>query len=170
MAVHRQLPDLKVVLLGQLGDCPRSLYDELLSQAKGWVYHPGAVDSATVRSMMLRSNILVLPSRIETMGRVLVEAQLAGLPVVGTRVGGIPEAMVEGVTGLLVDPDDVDGLSQAITTLCQCPEMRDEMGQEALRWATARFNVSTVMSKQVEVYRALQEDRSVVETLEQEVC
>lgn len=167
---HRQAPALKAVLLGELTDCPRSLYEEFMARAGDWVYHPGAVDSSVVRSIMLQSNLLVLPSRSEPLGRVLIEAELTGLPVVGTRVGGIPEALVAGRTGLLVDPEDVDGVSEAIICLLQRPELRAEMGREALRWASEQFDVSSVMSKQVEVYRALQEGRSPLEVLEQEVC
>lgn len=166
---HQQFPGFKVVFLGELTDCPRSVYEEFMTIARSWAYHPGAVDSTTVRRIMLCSDLLVLPSRSEPLGRVLIEAQLAGLPVVGTRTGGIPEALVEGVTGLLVEPEDVTALSLAITMLCQERGMRTEMGQNALRWATSRFDISNVMSDQVEVYRALKEGRSPLEVLQREV-
>jgi glycosyltransferase involved in cell wall biosynthesis len=167
---HRKFPALRVVLLGELGDCPKSLYDEFMAQGTGWAFHPGAVDSTAVRSIMLQSNLLALPSRFEPLGRVLIEAQLAGLPVVGTRVGGIPEALVEGVTGLLVESEDINALSHAITTLCQNPGMRTEMGRGAVAWAAARFDITHVMSTQVKVYRALHERKSPAKLLHQEVC
>lgn len=166
---RKECPALKAVLLGKLTDCPRSLYNDFMARAEDWAYHPGAVSSSMVWSIMLQSSLLVLPSRSEPLGRVLIEAQLAGLPVVGTRVGGIPEALVEGVTGLLVDPEEVDVVSQAIIRLCRRPEMRVEMGRKALKWASERFDVCSVMSKQVEVYRALQERRSPLEVLEREL-
>jgi glycosyltransferase involved in cell wall biosynthesis len=58
--------------------------------------------------------VVVLPSRQEAFGRVLIEAMASGVPVVATAVGGIPEVCVDGVTGLLVPPDDPDALAVAI--------------------------------------------------------
>jgi glycosyltransferase involved in cell wall biosynthesis len=58
--------------------------------------------------------VVVLPSRQEAFGRVLIEAMATGVPVVATAVGGIPEVCVDGVTGLLVPPEDPDALAVAI--------------------------------------------------------
>jgi len=66
---------------------------------------------------MNRADLFVLPSRAEPFGIVLLEAGAAGLPVVATRVGGIPEIIEDGVTGLLVTPDEVAELEQAIRDL-----------------------------------------------------
>lgn len=62
-------------------------------------------------------DLLVLPSRNEGMGRVIVEAQAAGLPVVATRVGGIPDLVADGRTGLLVPPGDPAALAAAVRSL-----------------------------------------------------
>jgi glycosyltransferase involved in cell wall biosynthesis len=61
-----------------------------------------------------QSTLLVLPSRSEGMGRVVVEAFCRGRPVVGSRVGGIPDLVVDGVNGLLVAPEDASGLASAL--------------------------------------------------------
>jgi glycosyltransferase involved in cell wall biosynthesis len=58
--------------------------------------------------------VVVLPSRQEAFGRILIEAMAVGVPVVATAVGGIPEVCVDGVTGLLVPPEDPDALAVAI--------------------------------------------------------
>lgn len=74
-------------------------------------------------------DILVLPSRNEGMGRVLVEAQAAGVPVVATRVGGVPDLVSEGQTGRLVPPGDPAALAAAIRSLAEdraaLTQMRD---------------------------------------------
>jgi glycosyltransferase involved in cell wall biosynthesis len=56
----------------------------------------------------------VLPSRQEAFGRILIEAMATGVPVVASAVGGIPEVCVDGVTGLLVPPEDADALAVSI--------------------------------------------------------
>ncbi len=63
------------------------------------------------------STLLVLPSRSEGMGRVVVEALLRGRPVLGSRVGGIPDLVEDGVNGVLRDPDDLAGFADALVAL-----------------------------------------------------
>ncbi len=67
-----------------------------------------------VAALLRLCAVLVLPSRQEAFGRVLIEAMATGVPVVATAVGGIPEVCVDGVTGLLVPPEDPDALAVAI--------------------------------------------------------
>lgn len=73
-------------------------------------------------------DLAVIASAYEPFGRVVIEAMLAGRPVVGTAVGGIPEIIVEGITGLLVPPSAPPILAQAITTLLENPELAARMG------------------------------------------
>lgn len=77
-------------------------------------------------------DIFALATRKEASGTVFVEAGAAGLPVVGTRVDGVPEMMREGVSGLLVPLDDVPALTQAIRRLIEDPALRSRMGRESL--------------------------------------
>jgi glycosyltransferase involved in cell wall biosynthesis len=67
-----------------------------------------------VAELMRLCAVVVLPSRREAFGRVLIEAMATGVPVIATAVGGIPEVCVDGVTGLLVPPEDPDALAVAI--------------------------------------------------------
>jgi glycosyltransferase involved in cell wall biosynthesis len=67
-----------------------------------------------VPALLRLCTVVVLPSRQEAFGRVLIEAMATGVPVVATAVGGIPEVCVDGVTGLLVPPEDPDALAVAI--------------------------------------------------------
>jgi glycosyltransferase involved in cell wall biosynthesis len=74
-------------------------------------------------------DIFVLPSLNEGMGRVLVEAMAAGLPIVASRVGGIPDLVKDGQNGLLVPPKDVSALENAISALLEHKEKRKRMGE-----------------------------------------
>jgi glycosyltransferase involved in cell wall biosynthesis len=81
-------------------------------------------------------DLLALPSEgSETFGRVLVEAQACGIPVLGARNGGIPEAMIDGETGRLVAPGDVDGWANAITELCAKDGLRARYAAGAREFA-----------------------------------
>jgi len=74
-------------------------------------------------------DIFVLPSLNEGMGRVLVEAMAAGLPIVASRVGGIPDLVKDGKNGLLVPPEDASALEKAISALLEDKAQRKRMGE-----------------------------------------
>ena len=104
---------------------------------------------------MRQSDVLVLPSRDEVAGGVLVEAQFCGLPQIATNVGGSPELVQDRITGLLVDPDDPKALAEAIFYLCTHPELRVQMGQRSLEQARTRFDIDVTMERYVQVLEAL---------------
>jgi glycosyltransferase involved in cell wall biosynthesis len=85
-------------------------------------------------------DLFVLPSLDEAFGLVLLEAMAAGLPVVGTRVGGVPEILEDGSQGLLVSPADSRALAEAILALWRDPERRREMADRA-RAQARRFDI-----------------------------
>ncbi len=99
-------------------------------------------------------DIFVLPSLNEGMGRVIVEAMAAGKPVVASNTGGIPDLVVEGETGLLVDPGDSDGLVEAISTLLENPDHRWAMGQEG-RKRCHQFSEELMVEKIDRLYQKL---------------
>ena len=85
-------------------------------------------------------DVLAFPSvKRETFGRVAAEAQACGLPVVGTRVGGIPETIVENESGLLVPPNDPTAMGDALLRLVHDASLRVRMGAVGRRQATERF-------------------------------
>jgi glycosyltransferase involved in cell wall biosynthesis len=78
------------------------------------------------------------------MPNALLEAMAAGLPVLGTRVAGASEAVVDGKTGLLVPPEDADALAQALMTFIQNPAQREAMGRAGRARAEARFSWTAI--------------------------
>jgi glycosyltransferase involved in cell wall biosynthesis len=80
-------------------------------------------------SFMEQADLFLLPSRIEPFGIVLLEAGAAGLPVIATRVGGIPELIEHERSGLLIAADNVDELVQAIRRLIENPSLAEELGR-----------------------------------------
>ncbi len=87
----------------------------------GWDEHP--------RRHLASFAVFCLPSRSESFPLTIVEAMLAGLPVVATDVGSVSEAVLDGETGLLVRPDDPDALAAALSRLLEDSTLREEMGR-----------------------------------------
>ena len=117
-----------------VGDGPdRALVRRLVaaSPARDRITELGFVDHASVPSVLASLDVLVLPSAYEEMGSVLTEAMAAGLPVVASDVGGIPEVVRDGETGLLVPPGDVDALARALDRLVADPELRRRLAAGA---------------------------------------
>ena len=83
-----------------------------------------------------------MPSHVEPLGNATLEAMAAGVPVVGTRVGGIPEMVVERETGLLVPPRDARSLASAIGQLAQSPQLRAKYGAAARARVERAFTLS----------------------------
>jgi len=91
---------------------------------------------ANVPALLPSFEIFCLTSNSEGTPNAILEAMAAGLPVIATRVGGIPFIVQDGVTGLLIEPDDVSGLAGALRTLFRQPEKARQMGtagQERVR-------------------------------------
>ncbi len=100
-----------------------------------------------------RADIFVLPSVNEGAGGVLMEAQAAGVPIVASQIGGIPEAVQEGKTGRLVPPRDPVALADAIEELIREPQLRLELGRNG-RVNARRFDTAVIGSRLVEIYRS----------------
>jgi glycosyltransferase involved in cell wall biosynthesis len=140
---------LVVLGLGSQEGALRALAETLgLSDA---VYLAGSVGD--VADWLRRAELFVHPARWEGFGLALLEAMLAGLPVVASAVSSIPEIVVDGVTGLLVPPDDVSRLTEAIGALLDDPTMARSFGEAGLERARASFSVATMAERTLEVYR-----------------
>jgi len=96
---------------------------------------------ADIPDILNASDIFVLSSRWEGNPMSVMEAMASGLPVVSTAVGGVPELVEEGKSGLLVPSEDEPALAQALQTLVANPDLRRQMGQSALRRAQERFDI-----------------------------
>ena len=97
-------------------------------------------DRYDVPELMKAMDIYVQPSFHEAFGITIAEAMFSGLPVIASNVGGIPEVVKDGETGILVPPQDPKALSEAIITLIQNPEMARTMGEKGREVAASKFS------------------------------
>lgn len=104
--------------------------------------------------VLARADVLVLPSYREGTPRVITEAMAAGLPVVSTAIAGIPEQVLDGETGYLVEPGDVDALTGRLRELVDEPDRRRAFGEQA-RDRAERFDVEAAQRQYRELYREL---------------
>jgi glycosyltransferase involved in cell wall biosynthesis len=140
--VKQQLPNARYTIAGRLANTSyyRRLLDLVARLELKDVYFLGAVSDAELRDLYRQASVFVLTPQqeglhFEGFGLVYLEAGAYGLPVVGTRSGGVPDAVQDGVTGLLVDPQDAKGAAQALLRLLQAPDLAREMGRANRRWA-----------------------------------
>jgi len=93
----------------------------------------GPISHPQVRLLLDAASCLVLPSRSEGFGRVILEAMARARPVVAAHVGGIPELVDNGRTGMLVPPDDPQQLASALVLILKDADLRQSMGEEGRR-------------------------------------
>jgi glycosyltransferase involved in cell wall biosynthesis len=145
-AVPRVLAEFPQACVVLIGDGP--LLGELKELAAELGISPHVVFLGTRHDMpgcLAALDLFVLPSLNEGMGRALVEAMAVGCPVVATRVGGIPDVVTDGMTGLLVPPRDDRALAEAILTLLRNRSRRAAYGAAARRHVDGRFDVETMV-------------------------
>lgn len=112
----------------------------------------GAVPHERVPGVLAAADLLVLPSFYEELGSVLLEGMQAGLPIVATRVGGIPTVIEDGINGLLVPPDDVASLAAAVGRLLADPHLARRMAARG-RAKAAEFAWPALALQVLDVYR-----------------
>lgn len=137
------------------GDGPdRARLERLAAQrAPGRVRFLGAVESSS--AVLAAADVVVLPSRTEGLPGVLIEAAFTGVPAVATRVGAVDEVVVDGSTGVLVDPGDGPGLAAALEAVLADPV---PMGARARAHCLARFDLDVVAAAWDRLLRRVGQD------------
>lgn len=110
----------------------------------------GQLPHKEVLAQMASAYVAVTPSRHEAFGLVVIEAMSLGTPVIGTKVGGIPEIIRDGLDGFLVPPDDPQALAAKIIFLLENPAVQQEMANNARQRFLDAFEQQKVISQQVE--------------------
>jgi len=100
-------------------------------------------------------DIFVHPALAEGLGVVTLKAAAAGVPVIGFDAGGLPEAIKDGETGILVPAEDVAALQNAIATLVDDPDLRQQMGAAGRKRMQSEFSIDTMVTRHIALYESV---------------
>jgi N-acetyl-alpha-D-glucosaminyl L-malate synthase BshA len=101
------------------------------------------------------ADVFLLPSELESFGLAALEAEACEVPVVATRIGGIPEVVVEGETGLLSDVGDTEKMSDDVMKFLQDEEMRLTFGRKAREFAVSRYSTDLIIPQYIAFYEKI---------------
>ena len=140
--VLRSVPELTVDLVGTGDDVPSLRRYASSKGLDGVVSFHGALTGQRLVERYRSASLVVLPSTMaaESFGMVLLEAAACGRPAVASRVGGIPAAVLDGETGLLVPPGDVEALAEALTVVLNDDDLARSLGKRAAERARTEFS------------------------------
>jgi spore coat protein SA len=164
--VWRQIPRAVLILVGGTefgrGRTDRQTsflqhVQNLSAQARGRVILTGFIPPQEIAQAYALGDVFVGPSQNEEgLGMVFLEAAACGLPVIATRLGGIPEAVCDGVNGLLLErQDDLGELAEKILLLLSDEGMRQRFGRQGREWVSQHFSWQEVAQQQEDVYNAV---------------
>ena len=155
-----ELPDATAVILGRATEQHRGFEAELKARvaAAGLgerILFPGEVDVDAIADWYRRLSLFVAPQRWEGFGLTPLEAMACGVPVVATTVGAFPELIIEGETGRLIPPGDVEAMVAASRDVLSDPARRAAMGDAARRHVETRFSLEAEARAVIAVYEDL---------------
>ena len=154
-------PSAQLVLCAGAADTPElgaevsALVAELQASRSGVIWIPEMLPKPDVIQLLTHALLFACPSVYEPLGIVNLEAMACATAVVGSRVGGIPEVVDDGVTGLLVPPGDPASLADALNLLLRDPGRADAMGRAGRERAVAEFSWDAVAAQTAALYAEL---------------
>ncbi len=153
--LKESVPSLHVELVGSgpLSTDYRQLTCEL--RAEDEILFVPNIPHSEIHARLTGACVSVVPSRSDAFCLVVIESLAAGIPIVASRTGGIPELFRDGVDGLLVPPDDPGALAGALSSLLSNPELRERMGKNARGQFLACFEQSKVIAELAEWLQSL---------------
>ncbi len=146
-------PHLKVLIFGR-GQLQESLQRQI--DAAGWRQRVRMLGfRQDMDKVMPNLDLLVHPAEMEGLGVSLLQAAASGVPIVASAVGGIPEIVHHGVTGLLVTPADAEALESAVDQMLEQPQRAEKMAVAARQLVKVTFSVPAMVQGNLAIYQRL---------------
>lgn len=137
---------------GEMDQLKKILQEEELGK---WIKLVGEIRREDIPKFMAIADVFLLPSYIEGMPMAIIEAMQVGLPVISTRVGGIPEMVEDGKSGILINPGAPSEIANAVLYLMQDPEIRQKFGQRSKQIFEEKFEFSKGIKEVMHLYEML---------------
>jgi glycosyltransferase involved in cell wall biosynthesis len=151
-------PDARFLIVGETAPSDRPYLTELTDLATSLGVADRVIFTglrSDVAAVLGCADVAVMPSLNEALSNVLLESMAAGAPVVATRVGGTPEALRDGETGLLVPPGDSGAIATAVARLLDDRELATRLGRAARQLISAKFSVEQMVRSTEDLYMEL---------------
>ena len=149
---------LELVVVGGQGPTPQEEYDEIVAEfarcgLSGSLV--GQEHGPQVRARLEQADLFVLPSFLEGQPIAIIEAMASGVPVVGTRIGAVPDLVRDGIDGRVVEPGDVTALADALEGLARDPEARTRMSASIRTRAEDEHSLDSLARQLERLYTAV---------------
>jgi glycogen(starch) synthase len=160
-SLRQRFPNIRMVIAGdgperqQLERQVGELDLEKIVEFKGWV------EASKVFKLLNSASLVLIPSRHEGLPQVAIQAAMMARPIVSTRVSGLPEVIQHQETGLLIEKEDIHGLTESISFLLQHHDASTQMGQAARTRAMEIFDWEKCVANYERLYTKLAQEVSV---------
>jgi glycosyltransferase involved in cell wall biosynthesis len=151
--ITQAVPDVRIIIAGQ-GE-PFEKYRQKMVNPDQFEVYNRFIRNEEVAIFFQQASLVVLPYVEASQSGVVSVAYTFSKPVVATRVGGLPDVVREGETGLLVPPANPPELAKAVITLLKNPTLRQQMGQKAQQFAQTELSWDSVAQKTLKVYQQI---------------
>jgi starch synthase len=154
-------PAAQLVLCAGQADTPElaaevdGLVSQLIANRSGVILISGMLPKREIIQLLSHTRVFACPSVYEPLGIVNLEAMACGAAVVASNVGGIPEVVMDGETGLLVPPSDPEALADALNILVRDADLAAAMGKAGRERAAAEFGWATIAAQTAALYQEL---------------
>ncbi len=155
--VKEKIPDIQLTLAGE-GDLTSALKLAVLDyDIQDNVQFVGHIENKEIYSLIKQHHFMVMPSVMESesFGVAVLEANACGRPVIASRIGGVPEVIRDGETGLLVPPENVGKLAEAIIKLATNRDLCNSMGKAAYDFVKENYDWESSLDSMAELYERL---------------
>jgi N-acetyl-alpha-D-glucosaminyl L-malate synthase BshA len=151
----RERIDARLLIVGEGPELARA--QQLIEELRLTPHVELIGESQDVVGLLSVSDLFLLPSLQESFGLSALEAMACGVPVVASNVGGLPEVVIDGVTGMLRAPGDIEGMANSAIDILSSPELHRRLAEHASRSAIERFSAERIVPQYAALYaRALQ--------------
>jgi glycosyltransferase involved in cell wall biosynthesis len=159
VVIARDFPSAELVIVGK--EQNKSYAADLREQIRRCglserVRLLGPQPQSELARLMSNASVLVLPSKFEGLGRVIIEAMATGTPVIGSRVGGIPELVQDGVRGFLVPPGDENALAEKLRWILSNPDKSSAMGKSGRAFVAQLFSTENYVKGYKQIFEMAQ--------------